>query len=274
MAEPQGTKRTRTNTVGDARVNSVGSEASAPQAQAEDVSERVKQLSQQAVLEILTRAAQMHPDVMFMVDESIRAVRERERNRVIDFDYYSKSVWKSINVTHSKKRGSAQYEIAFDVAEDVVGTIKSITRQCGPNVSAGTRLNGLSVLRKIGKTIALSSGDVIAHEVQKQFQSNPAFVDGMYEILESMEEDEVRSIRDQSDPEKLYPKLQELQELAADCCIFEGMEDVLAYVEDYDNPEGDDAADNEGDEFEDEDEGHEENGGEENEDIECISVSS
>jgi hypothetical protein len=100
MAEPQGTKRARTNIIGDARVNSVGDEASAPQAPAEDVFKRVKQLSEQAALETLTRAAQMHPDVMSMVDDSMRHVRERGRNRVIDFDYCSKYVWKSINVTH------------------------------------------------------------------------------------------------------------------------------------------------------------------------------
>jgi len=64
-------------------------------------------------------------------------------------------------------RGGAQYDKSFEVAMDIVDIIETITKQCGPIASPQTRLNGLSVLRKIGKTIALSSNDVIGHEVQK-----------------------------------------------------------------------------------------------------------
>ncbi|KAJ5863821.1 uncharacterized protein N7529_005737 [Penicillium soppii] len=120
MAEPQGTKRTRNNTIGEACVNPSGSEPMAPQAAVEDASD----------------------------------VREQERVRVINFDHYSKSVWHSINTRYKSMCGSAQYDMAFDVVKDILSTIRTITR-----------LNGLSVLRKVGETIALSSNDLIGHEV-------------------------------------------------------------------------------------------------------------
>ncbi|EKV07893.1 hypothetical protein PDIG_61260 [Penicillium digitatum PHI26] len=47
----------------------------------------------------------------------------------------------------------AQYDVSFEDAQDVVDTIKSITKQCRPFANPQTRFNGLSVLRKIGKTI-------------------------------------------------------------------------------------------------------------------------
>ena len=74
----------------------------------------------------------------------------------------------------------------------------------------------------------------------------------MLKILESMGEDEILSIRDRLDPENLYPKLQELQNLAENHCIFDGLENVLAFLEDCDHSEGDDAEDDDGDEREDE----------------------
>jgi hypothetical protein len=100
-----------------------------------------------------------------MIEDSICSVREQERVRVINFDHYSKSVWHSINTRYKSMCGSAQYDMAFDVVKDILSTIRTIVGCCSPYSSPQTRLNGLSVLRKVGKTIALSSNDVIGHEV-------------------------------------------------------------------------------------------------------------
>jgi hypothetical protein len=139
-------------------------------------------------------------------------------------------------------RGGAQYDVSFEVAQEVVDTIKSITEQCGPLTNPRTRFNGLSVLRKIGKTIALSSNDTVGHEVQKHFQWDACLVTGMLEILDSMTADKVRAIReDESSPEALWPKLQELEELSHDYCIHPGLVDVLNRLESdgYEDEEGD-----------------------------------
>ncbi|CAP94807.1 hypothetical protein E8E15_004732 [Penicillium rubens] len=235
MATPQRAKRARSNTIGDVHIN----ETAAPP---EEISRRIKHLDPDTVDNILTQAAQIHPDVMSMVDDAIRVIREKEQNRVLSFDHYSSSVWKSINVTYRSMRGGAQYDVSFEVAQEVVGTIKSITEQCGPLTNPRTRFNGLSVLRKIGKTIALSSNDTVGHEVQKRFQWDACLVTGMLEILDSMTADEVRAIReDESRPEALWPKLQELEELSHDYCIHPGLVDVLNRVESdgYEDEEGD-----------------------------------
>ncbi|KAJ5514586.1 hypothetical protein N7463_004138 [Penicillium fimorum] len=236
MAEPQSVKRARADTLGDAHANTT---APPP----DEISRRIQHLDSQTVTDILTRAAQIHPDVMSMVDDAIHVIRERDQHRVINFDHYSGSIWKSINITYRSMRGGAQYDVSFEVAQDVVDTIKLITKQCGTFTNPQTRFNGLSVLRKIGKTIALSSNDTVGHEVQKRFQYDTALVDGMWEIVESMTEDE-------SSPEALWPKLMELEELAEDYCIHTGLQDVL----DLFNPAhcGDEEEEEGGEEYEEE----------------------
>ncbi|KAJ5534663.1 hypothetical protein N7527_000917 [Penicillium freii] len=266
MASPQSAKRARSNTIGDAHLNT-----SAPPA--EEISHQIQHLNRQTVTDILTQAAQIHPDVMSMVEDAIRIIREKERNRVINFDHYSSSVWKSINITYRSMRGGAQYDVSFEVAQDVVDTIKSIAKQCGPFTNPQTRFNGLSVLRKIGKTIALSSNDTVGHEVQKRFQWDASLVEGMLEILDSMTADEILEIReDEASPDSLWPKLQELEELANDYCIHPGLEAVLGRLdpdhrdeEEWDEEEHEEAYEEAYEDEENEDEG-EEGEGEENED--------
>ncbi|KAJ5615699.1 hypothetical protein N7537_000813 [Penicillium hordei] len=160
---------------------------------------------------------------MSMVDDAIRVIWEKEQNRIINFDHYSSSVWQSINVEYRSMGGGAQYDVSFEVAQDVVDTIKSITEQCGPFTNPQTRFNGLSVLRKIGKTITLSSNDTLGHEVQKRFQWDTSVVEGMLEILEIRE--------NEASPESLWPKLQELEELSSDHCIYPGLEAVLGRLD-------------------------------------------
>ncbi|KAJ5406672.1 hypothetical protein N7465_007956 [Penicillium sp. CMV-2018d] len=256
MADPQSAKRARSNTIGDAHLNT-----SAPSA--EVISQQIQHLNRQTVRDILTQAAQIHPDVMSMVDDAIRIIREKEQNRVINFDHYSSSVWKSINITYRSMRGGAQYDVSFEVAQDV----------CGPFTNPQTRFNGLSVLRKIGKTIALSSNDTVGHEVQKRFQWDASLVEGMLEILDSMTADEILEIReDEASPDSLWPKLQELEALANDYCIHPGLEAVLGRLdpdhrdeEEWDEEEHEEAYEEAYEGEENEDEG-EEGEGEENED--------
>jgi hypothetical protein len=234
-AEPH-SKRARANTVGDSHVDTTGSAPSAsPQVSAEEVSRLVVQLHEHQLVQIVNKAAQIHPDILDMIKDTISAMRAKERSRPINFDGYSKSVWRLINITHSSKSGSRQYDAAFDVVEEVNETIETIANLCGPFASPGTRFNGLSVLRKIGKTIALSSNNTVGHEVQKNFQFGyDNFEKSMLKIIGFMEPEEVRAIQeDVSNPEALLPKLRELEKLAEDYCIFERLSEVLEALGDY-----------------------------------------
>lgn len=114
------------------------------------------------------------------------------------------------------------------MADEVLDTIESITEYCGQFANPQTRLNGFSALRKIGKTIALSTNDTLGREVQERFQSGASLVDGMMKIINFMTPVEVRVIIEhKSNPNALWSKLQELEELAQNECIHPGIEEVL-----------------------------------------------
>lgn len=206
-----------------------------------------------------------------MVNQAIHVTREREQNSILNFGQDSSDVWKSINITHRYKCSEAQYDISDLVANEVLDTIESITECCGRFANPQTRLNGLSALRKIGKTIALSTNDTLGREVQGSFQSDASLVDGMMKIINFMTPDEVRAIIEhKSNPNALWSKLQELEELAQNECIHPGIEEVLnlldpardEYEEEIDEEEGEGEGEGEGedddekelDEEEDEDE--------------------
>ncbi|KAF9250867.1 hypothetical protein DTO013E5_7311 [Penicillium roqueforti] len=78
MAKPQSVKRARSNTIGDAHNTTTPSW--------EEISQRVQTLDEQSIANILVYAAQIHPDIMNMVDHAIHVTRERERNTIINFD--------------------------------------------------------------------------------------------------------------------------------------------------------------------------------------------
>ncbi|OXV11034.1 hypothetical protein Egran_01207 [Elaphomyces granulatus] len=207
----------------------------------------------------LLQAALKYPDVRQMVFTEMQITEGRENRRIIDFDYHSRSVWKSLNVTYSKLSGSRQFEAAFDVQSSIDSTIETITKQCQRPSSAQTRRNGFEVLRKIGKSILLS-GDTLGHEVQKQFGSDHTLEDGMLAILQQMDLDEIVEIRygNVGGSNELWEKLLELKDLASQHG-FDKFNDVIDYLEgDEEAGEYDDQEGEEDEEDEEEEEGYEE----------------
>lgn len=128
-------------------------------------------------------------------------------------------------------------------------SLPSSPKNPGANASAGTRYNGLSVLRKIGKTIYLSSNDTLDHEVQKHFGFSDVLGDAMLVIIGAMTPEERLDIRqNESSSEALWPKLVELHELAQDQCVFSRLEEVLDLLEGEDGDEDDHDGDDDNDE--------------------------
>ncbi|KAJ5767507.1 hypothetical protein N7533_000090 [Penicillium manginii] len=254
MTSPQVAKRARANTAGDDLIQLT--ERSIP------TKEQLGTLKIDCLLELLRNASMKHPDVNATVTSAIQSAQEERRKHVIDFDHYSKSIWKTINVTYRSRKGSKQYEVAFDVAGDISSTISRIAEQCTEFPSPGNRRSGLETLRKIGKTICLSSNGTLGHEVQKEFQSDPCLENAMYDIVSEMSPEERDNIvNDLMGPESLFTKLNELKKLAEGYCIFEGLGNVLDLiqgVEGEDESEGEEEEDDE-DEDEDEDENEDEN---------------
>lgn len=217
-------------------------------ADASKVQEYIDLLNHATITTLLKEAAVQHPDINAKLENKITQIRERERNRVINFDHYSRSVWRSINSNKRGLSGSREYDMAFDVASGVSSTIESIAAQCNANSSAGTRYNGLSVLKEIGKTICLSNG-LTASEVQKTFQWDHALEDGMRSIIEAMTPEERLRIRqDESGEEALWPKLVELDNLARNYCIFDQLGEVLDLLHGGYEDEGEDDEEDEDEE--------------------------
>ncbi|KAF7629611.1 hypothetical protein F9C07_2287625 [Aspergillus flavus] len=236
MSNPRPTKQARVNLAGDAHVTHLEHDNASTQPangaiNSEELLRLVDQLSHDQLRDIVIKAAEAHSDVATHIKNTIEEMREKERNRVINFGSLSKSVWYSINVAHRKLKGSRQYDVAGDVWYEVLDTIKSIAQQCGPLTSLQARLNGLSVLRKIGKTICLSDNDVVGHEVQKQFQSDHSPEEAMIEILSTMSEGERRAIREEeSSEEDLWPEILELDDLAYNSCLSERLNEVIDLI--------------------------------------------
>ncbi|KAJ5109447.1 hypothetical protein N7456_006122 [Penicillium angulare] len=266
MSAPTGTKRARANTVGDALAQAFTSVQPTPQQASGEVQPtptetELQLLKLPKLSELLIKAAEMHPDVNTMITDAIKEEREKRQKVVINFDHYSSSIWKSINITYRSMSGSKQYDMAWDVAGNITSTVGMIAQRCNAMASPQTRLNGLSVLRKIGKTIILSSNSTLGSEVRKQFQSDPSLENAMHDIVSVMSVEEKEAIKgDDSGSGSLWEKLQELENLADGYCVFEGLKRVLDLIEGKDGGDGgfDEDEDEELEELEDEDEDEDE----------------
>ncbi|KAL3489550.1 hypothetical protein BJX62DRAFT_238951 [Aspergillus germanicus] len=207
---------------------------------------------------LIPSLAESTPAVRTLIQSAITTKRLEESRRVINFDWHSKSIWKENNITYSRLNGSRQYEASGDVYQEICESISSIVKQCGPLANPATRYNGLSVLRKIAKTIRLSPTDVVGHEVQKQFQWANPLDEGMLSILEAMTLQERRAVRE----DELYEKFSELVRLAVPMCILPGLDSALERLheaEDYDGDAGNGKGEGEGEgEEQYEDEGEDE----------------
>lgn len=199
-----------------------------------DLDKAIKSLSEDTVRRILFAAAHAHLPVQNMVDAEYKAFVAREQATVINFDHYSKSVWKELNVNHGGQSGSRQYDSAYDAFTYVTNVIETISKRATPDSSLGTKISALETLRKIGKSIALSGGDTLGHEVIKCFQTTDVLEEAMSEILESMAE--AGCVSGMSD--EFIDKLEELIKLGEGRCIFAGLSGTLAFFEKEDeNPD-------------------------------------
>jgi hypothetical protein len=237
---------------------------------AESVSAMLAELPTTWTRDALASMALKQPNVLQTIFNEVQRTRDRANRHVIDFDHHSKSVWKELNITYRSMSGSRQYDISSDVADRINSTIENIVTQCRRPSSPQTRRNGLEVLRKIGKSIVLSR-DTLGHEVQMQYQWDKSLEDGMLEILEQMDQSELVDIRGGiTGSSELWQKLLELESLASSSCCFEGMREVIEFINGSDSEDEDESHNiDEGDEADELDEvdrteTREENGDSEN----------
>ncbi|GAD99344.1 hypothetical protein PVAR5_8059 [Paecilomyces variotii No. 5] len=192
-----------------------------------EINQLVYNLSEDDCRELLSQAASTHSDVLL----SIRRVSKRHELEaamtVHDFDWHSKAIWRYVNINYRQMSGSAQYDIAARVEDSIIDSINEICDLAAtPMASFGTERSGLEVLRKIAKSIVLSS-DTLGNEVQNRFHWDGTLVEGMKNIVEAMRPDQHEAMCFWDDGRGPWRnKLDELIRLSSQVCCFEGLDDV------------------------------------------------
>ena len=189
-------------------------------------------LDEKTVRSFLLIAAQESSRIGLLVEsESIR-LENIEKAKVVDFDYHSKSVWRTLNVEYKRLKASRQWEEAGDAYHSVKSEIEDIKNRCPAHASYVTKYSALETLRKIGKIICLSNDGTLGQEVQKSFSEDSVLEDTMFEIVEGMTTEEREDMMREPQGDMLWvEKLKELKGLAADCDLFEELDGVISLLE-------------------------------------------
>ena len=185
------------------------------------VPDLVSSIDPKTISQLLIAAAKIYPDVAFLVQQEADRIAAAERAKVLDFDYLSKSVWKTLNVTYERLSGSHAYEMSGQAENDIEDCIENIRGSCPKTASFKTKENALETLRKIGKSICLSNG-VVGREIRKSCGCQTTLVSTILGIAENLADEEMERLRPWCDD-----KLVELQGIANGHRIFEDLGEVI-----------------------------------------------
>ena len=189
----------------------------------------------ETVNKMLLDAACQYPDILGKIENEASVRAAAERNKVLDFDYLSKSAWKTLNVTYDRLRDSQAFEMSGEAAASIQSDLKIIKRQCPETASFETKRSALETLRKIWKSICLSVG-VIPREIRKDYFIKRHLSTTMLRIAESLSDAEKETLRPWCNG-----KLVELPDLGDDCEMSEALQKVVnlfTYEDDEDDDEG------------------------------------
>lgn len=222
---PSGSPVAIPNPLKRARVDDTGApeqgDSSALPAQAE-LSSLVKKLTQEELQTLILDLAPTDDRITSALKAAVEKKEAAERARVYDFDHYSKSAWYAINKKHDRKSGSKQYEAGYEVASDIEHMFKTMARQTHAHSPLATKRSALETMRKILKSICLHNsevGRVVMTNIHGQ-------MDCMIAVAKCFNAHDVRVIA----AEGLLERIEELEALAKQYCVFEELNDVLDIV--------------------------------------------
>ncbi|KAL8837079.1 MAG: hypothetical protein Q9176_005948 [Flavoplaca citrina] len=211
MAAPA-RKRQRVNTSGD-------TSNPLPTAPDTDYKSLISTFDLSTTQSLLLSAAQHHPTVAQSILIKHTEFLAAERSRVIDFDHYSKSIWRALRDA-DKMSGSRAWEASFDVSSSIESAVEKMLKSAPAHASLGTKKSALYTLRKICKTVALGRNDTCGHEVYNTLTGEQTLENGMLDIIGGMSEEEKQIMRGDGE---WVGKMEELEEMGD----FDGIEDVL-----------------------------------------------
>ncbi|KAI4257354.1 MAG: hypothetical protein L6R42_005729 [Xanthoria sp. 1 TBL-2021] len=168
---------------------------------------------------LLLEAAQTHPAVAQSILTKHAQVLAAERSRVLNFDHYSKSIWRALRDA-DRMSGSRAWEASFDVTSSIESAVEKMVKNSPAHASLGTKKSALSTLRKICKTVALGRNDTCGSEVCKTLVGEETLENAMLDVMRGMSEEEKEVLR--SDGEWVG-KMEELLEMGD----FGGIGEVL-----------------------------------------------
>lgn len=211
------------------------------------------------IANLLYAAAAVHNDVASSVIREALVLSDARAAKKIDFDHYSKSAWRELNISYKGLSGSKEYNMAGNVQNSLSEIIDSITKKLYSNSSFETKESALSTLRKIGKSVFLCDLPYIRKEVRNSSILGE-LEDGMLKAMECMSADERGRVIEE---EELVEKIEELKGLSDG--EMEGLDGVLTLLQvnpsedgtgghDDSSPDDTDDDEEEGDEDDDEEE--------------------
>lgn len=212
--------------------------------------ELVDSINSRTITNLLIAVAKAYPDIASLVQREVDRIAAAKRVKVVNFDYLSKSTWKTLNVTYNRIKNSHAFDMISEAIDSIKGCFETIRIRCLRTFSFKIKESALKTLRKIEKSIYLSN-EIINREIKKHYQSEEKLISIMFDILKSLNYKEFERLRSWYDN-----KLIELQGLTDGYCIFENLDEIIKlWNEDEESKEedNDDSDDNEEDEEKSED---------------------
>lgn len=214
--------------------------------------------------EILIKLLPTNLPLLEEVLQAHKAILERERAQVLDFDPYSKHAWHLLNKKYARSSGSQQYEAAFDVASDIGKMFRKMLGKANTDLASyGTRRSAAVTMRKILKSVLLA-GDCLGRYVhQNCYGLDDEF---MTLLNEAFDEEELEKLAGYTEKGVAFiDQVQEVADLAKEYCILGRLSEAVQLL-DGQYGEGEEDDEEEEEEEDEKDEEEEDQGDEDDED--------
>ncbi|TVY73443.1 hypothetical protein LSUE1_G005989 [Lachnellula suecica] len=183
--------------------------------------DQICKLPPQTAQRVLYEMCIQNPTASAIVHSAHTSRLAEEANKPpVNFDFYSKECWHTLNTKYKRLCSSKQFDVMGDIYSQLSESREAIMEQAGPDAKWQTRRNALvlisqaitsvsgrEVLRKICKSIVLCNEQQIRHGILKDGYIMMQFTDSMLELATGMTEYERTTYKE----EGLYEKLMDLQ---------------------------------------------------------------
>ncbi|PWY88192.1 hypothetical protein BO70DRAFT_359664 [Aspergillus heteromorphus CBS 117.55] len=231
-AHPHRTQESDSDSDSDERIQASASAQILAGEKGRMIREHVDEVDEETLARIVVHAATVHPDIYALLGREVMKLRHEIANRIIDFPWQSGHVWRQMNSGEDGYSSWRDSKRAEEIVEDIQGIVSDIVDECGPYVHPQTRYNGLAVLRKMAKSIALASNSV-AREIQDTFSWDPFLEEAMLSIVSAMPISERQVVCEHGGEKGLWPKLEELKNIANNHDVFERLWEVTDLLEEW-----------------------------------------